>query len=143
MSDSAEPTKEAQDPGKPYRPEPDYAPSGDPEVDWFRTVYKGDQRQFTVRSFLMGSVLGGLMALSNLYVGLKTGWGLGVAITACILSFAVYSTLSKILPRIFGANLTILENNAMQSTASSAASTTTVIVVSAISALLMVRGKHL
>ena len=39
------------------------------------------------------------MCLSNLYVGLKTGWGLGVAITACILSFAIYSTLSRILPR--------------------------------------------
>ena len=143
MSESTEPTNDAQDPAKPYRAEPEYAPSGDPEVDWYRTVYRGDQRQFTVRSFLMGSVLGGLMALSNLYVGLKTGWGLGVAITACILSFAVYSTLSKILPRVFGANLTILENNAMQSTASSAASTTTVIVVSAISALLLVRGKHL
>ncbi len=120
-----------------------FEPSGDPEVDWYRSTYRGNERQFTVRSFMMGTVLGALMALSNLYVGLKTGWGLGVAITACILSFAVYSTLAKLLPFIFGKNLTMLENNAMQSTASSAASTTTVIVSSAISALLMVRGKHL
>ena len=122
---------------------PNYEPSGDPEVDWYRSTYRGNERQFTVRSFVMGTVLGALMALSNLYVGLKTGWGLGVAITACILSFAVYSTLAKLLPMVFGKNLTLLENNAMQSTASSAASTTTVIVSSAISALLMVRGKHL
>lgn len=139
----ASPTPESSDAGKPYRAERPHVPSKDPEVEWYRTVYQGDQRQFTLRSFLMGTALGGLMALSNLYVGLKTGWGLGVAITACILSFAVYSTLSKVLPRVFGNNLTVLENNAMQSTASSAASTTTVIVVSAISALLLVRGKHL
>jgi hypothetical protein len=28
-------------------------------------------------------VLGRVMALSNLYVGMKTGWSLGVTITAC------------------------------------------------------------
>src|SRR5450755_4129208 len=108
----------------------EYEPSGDPEVDWFRTVYRGAQRQFTVRSFVVGSLIGAVMALSNLYVGLKTGWGLGVAITACILSFAVYSTLSRVLPGVFGKNLTMLENNAMQSTVSSAASTTSLIMAS-------------
>jgi len=143
MSDAVSTPTPEDDPGKPHRADPKQKPSDDPEVEWFRTVYQGNQRQFTLRSFLMGTVLGALMALSNLYVGLKTGWGLGVAITACILSFAVYSTLSKVLPQVFGNNLTVLENNAMQSTASSAASTTTVIVASAMSALLMVRGKHL
>ena len=117
--------------------------SGDPEVDWFRNVYQGHVRQFTLRSFLVGSVIGAVMCLSNLYVGLKTGWGLGVAITACILSFAVYSTLSRLVPGLFGKNLTMLENNSMQSTASSAANTTTTILASAISALLLVRGHHL
>ncbi len=132
-------------PEEPYREPspPPFEPSGDPEVDWFRTVYRGHQKQFTLRSFIVGSVIGAVMCLSNLYVGLKTGWGLGVAITACILSYAVYSTLSRIAPRLFGKNLTILENNSMQSTASSAASTTTIILSSAISALLLVRGKHL
>jgi OPT family oligopeptide transporter len=82
------------------------------------------------------------MALSNLYVGLKTGWGLGVAITACILSFALYSTLARITPKFFGNNLTVLENNAMQSTASSAGYSTGTALVSAISALLMIQGHH-
>lgn len=128
---------------EPYRaPRPDTS-SEDPEVEWFRTVYRGNIRQFTLRSFIVGSVIGAVMCLSNLYVGLKTGWGLGVAITACILSFAVYSTLARILPAVFGTNMTILENNAMQSTASSAAGTTTTILASAISALLLVRGHHL
>jgi OPT family oligopeptide transporter len=127
---------------KPYRAaKPDDKP--DPEVEWFQNVYRGNERQFTLRSFIVGSVIGAVMCLSNLYVGLKTGWGLGVAITACILSFAIYSTLARVLPKLFGANMTILENNAMQSTASSAANTTTTILASAISALLLVRGSHL
>ena len=33
----------------------------------------------------MGAVVGVVMSLSNLYVGLKTGWGLVVAITASLL----------------------------------------------------------
>jgi OPT family oligopeptide transporter len=132
-------------PEEPYRAPspPDDPPTGDPEVDWYRRVYQGNVRQFTLRSFIVGSAIGAVMCLSNLYVGLKTGWGLGVAITACILSFAVYSTLSRVAPRLFGKNLTMLENNAMQSTASSAANTTTIILCSAISALLLVSGHHL
>jgi OPT family oligopeptide transporter len=122
---------------------PKHAPTGDPEVDWFRNVYRGDVPQFTLRSFIVGSLLGGLMALSNLYVGLKTGWGLGVAITACILSFAVYSALSRALPRVFGKNLTILENNAMQSVASSAGYSTGGTLTSAMAAMLMVQGHHM
>src|ERR1700690_3991994 len=100
----------APTPEEPYRaPSPPVEPpSGDPEVAWFRTTYQGNVRQFTLRSFIVGSIIGAVMCLSNLYVGLKTGWGLGVAITACILSFAVYSTLARILPRLFGNNMTIL-----------------------------------
>jgi OPT family oligopeptide transporter len=127
-------------------PSPEAAPStaSEAEIRWFREVYQGDKvPQFTLRSFVMGSVLGALMALSNLYVGLKTGWGLGVAITACILSFAIYSMLSTIAPKLFGANMSILENNAMSSTASSAGYSTGGTMVSAICALLLVQGHHL
>ena len=162
----------------------------DPEIDWFRSVYAGDVPQFTLRSFVVGSFLGAFMAGSNLYVGLKTGWGLGVAITSCILSFALGSALSHLRstanaalrtgcyalivvvpvalaallapsPRIIGAvlaccagavwfvhrcfttNLTVLENNAMQSTASSAGYSTCGTMVSAQAALLLVQGHHI
>jgi OPT family oligopeptide transporter len=81
------------------------------------------------------------MSLSNLYVGLKTGWGLGIAITACILSFSIGSLLKK--AGLLGTNLTILENNCMQSTASSAGYSTGSTMVSAIPALLMIQGEHL
>ncbi len=89
----------------------------------------------------MGCLLGAVMSLSNLFVGLKTGWGLGIAITACILSF----TLGAVLRRtgVFASNLSILENNCMQSAASSAGYSTGSTMVSAVSALLMIEGHHM
>jgi len=111
------------------------------ELEWFRNHYNGDIPQLTVRAVLIGALLGGVMSLSNLYVGLKTGWGLGVAITACILSFSIGATLRKL--GLLRSNLSILENNCMQSTASSAGYSTGGAMVSAIAALLMIRGEHL
>jgi uncharacterized oligopeptide transporter (OPT) family protein len=114
------------------------------EAHWFRHVYRGDKEaQLTVRAVIMGSLLGGFMSLSNLYVGLKTGWGLGVAITACILSFAIWKTLHTLFPKLFVTEMTILENNCMQSTASSAGYSTGGTMVSAIAAYLMVTGEHM
>jgi putative OPT family oligopeptide transporter len=111
------------------------------EQEWFEKYYHGDIPQLTLRAVLMGMFLGGVMSLSNLYVGLKTGWGLGVAITACILSFSLGSALQKL--GLLRTNLSILENNCMQSTASSAGYSTGGTIVSAIAALLMIRGEHL
>lgn len=108
------------------------------EREWFENYYHGEIPQLTVRAVLIGVILGGVMSLSNLYVGLKTGWGLGVAITACILSFSVGAALSKI--GILRSNLSILENNCMQSSASSAGYSTGSTMVGAIAALLMIRG---
>lgn len=89
----------------------------------------------------MGALLGAVMSLSNLFVGLKTGWGLGIAITACILSFSLGAALKG--AGLIGSNLSILENNCMQSTASSAGYSTGSVLVSAVSALLLIRGEHL
>jgi len=111
------------------------------ELEWFHNHYRGDIPQLTVRAVLIGVVLGAVMSLSNLYVGLKTGWGLGVAITACILSFSIGAALTKI--GVLKTNLSILENNCMQSVASSAGYSTGSTMVGAISALLMIRGEHL
>ena len=114
------------------------------ELDWFKNTYQGDKvPQLTLRAVIMGSLLGGFMSLSNLYVGLKTGWGLGVAITACILSFAIWKTLHSLLPGIFKTEMSILENNCMASTASSAGFSTGGAMVSAIAAYLMVTGHHM
>ncbi|MFZ2448695.1 MAG: OPT family oligopeptide transporter [Syntrophobacteraceae bacterium] len=111
------------------------------EMEWFENVYRGDVPQLTARAVVIGSLLGAVMSLSNLFVGLKTGWGLGIAITACILSFTIGAGLKRI--GLLGSNLSILENNCMQSTASSAGYSTGSTIVSAISALLLIQGHHI
>jgi OPT family oligopeptide transporter len=114
------------------------------ETRWYKKVYQGDDMpQLTLRAVVMGSFLGGFMALSNLYVGLKTGWGLGVAITACILSYAIHKTMMAAFPRWFPTEMSILENNCMQSTASSAGYSTGGTMTSAIAAYLMITGHHM
>jgi OPT family oligopeptide transporter len=119
------------------------------EATWYEKVYRGDAvPQLTVRAVAMGSFLGFFLAFTNLYVGLKTGWGLGVAITACILAFAMSNGLVKL--GLAKTPLTILETNCMQSTASAAGYSTGGTMVSAIAALLILsvteahpRGEHL
>ncbi|HNW45420.1 MAG TPA: OPT/YSL family transporter, partial [Elusimicrobiales bacterium] len=114
------------------------------ELKWYKEVYQGDNMpQLTVRAIIMGGFLGGFMSLSNLYIGLKTGWALGVAITACILSYTIWKTLHTLLPFIFKTDMSILENNCMQSTASAAGYSTGGTMVSAISAYLIITGVHM
>jgi uncharacterized oligopeptide transporter (OPT) family protein len=107
------------------------------ERHWFENVYQGDKmRQLTLRAVLMGMGLGMIMGCSNLYVGLKAGWSLGVSITSCILAYSAFATLHRIWPKQFPA-YTILENNAMQSVASAAGAMTGAGLVNAIPALMM------
>ena len=84
---------------------------------WLENVYKGDTPQMTVRVVLMGFVLGGLLSITNLYVGAKAGWSLGVAITAVILAFVYFKALQKVG---LGHNYNVLESNILQSIACSA-----------------------
>lgn len=95
--------------------------------------------QLTVRACLAGMLLGGLMSLSNLYVALKTGWSIGVSITAGILAFAIFSVLLKL--RVVRSAFGMLENNAMQSVASAAGYMTGGGTVAAIPALMMITGQ--
>ncbi len=83
---------------------------------WLKNVFRGDMPQLTLRSAVTGFLLGGILSATNLYVGAKTGWTLGVGLTSVILAFAAFRVLSKLGARDF----TILENNAMQSTATAA-----------------------
>jgi OPT family oligopeptide transporter len=83
---------------------------------WLDNVFRGDMPQLTLRSALTGFVLGGLLSATNLYVGAKTGWTLGVGVTSVILAFAIYRLFAKLGAR----DLTILENNCTQSIATAA-----------------------
>ncbi|WP_373046900.1 OPT family oligopeptide transporter [Vulgatibacter sp.] len=90
----------------------------DPELRWLATTYRKGERQLTVRAVVTGMILGAVMCLSNLYVVLKTGWSLGVTLTACILAFAIFRGLEA--TKVVKNEFTILENNAMGSVASAA-----------------------
>src|SRR5881396_1850918 len=114
------------------------------ERQWYEQVYtgRGDRMlQLTWRAVLMGSVLGGVLSLTNLYIGLKAGWGFGVAITACILSYAIWTTLHR--AGIVRTPMTILENNCMQSTASSAGYSTGSTLISAFAAYMLINNTTL
>ena len=74
--------------------------------------------QITFRSIITDMVLGGLMSLSNLYVSLKTGWSIGVSITAAILAFAIFALLHKL--KITKTPFGMLENNITQTVPSAA-----------------------
>jgi uncharacterized oligopeptide transporter (OPT) family protein len=110
----------------------------DPERYWLEHVYQGGSRQLTVRAVIAGMLIGAVMCLSNLYVILKTGWSLGVTITACILAFAVFGTLRSL--RLLKKEFTDLENNAMGSVASAAGYMTGGGNMAAVPALLMLTG---
>ncbi|MHC4587932.1 MAG: OPT family oligopeptide transporter, partial [Planctomycetota bacterium] len=114
------------------------------ERQWYEQCYlsRGDSiAQLTWRAVLMGSALGAVLSLTNLYIGLKAGWGFGVAITACILSYALWTTFYKM--RLVRTKMTILENNCMQSTASSAGYSTGGTLVSAFAAYIMLNNETL
>ncbi|MDE2510703.1 MAG: OPT/YSL family transporter, partial [Elusimicrobia bacterium] len=104
---------------------------------WLKNVYKGDMPQLNFRSAVTGMLLGGILCLTNLYVGIRTGWTLGVGITSVILSFAMFKVLSKLK---LGTEMTVLENNAMQSIATSAGYMTAPL-VSSMAAYMAVTGK--
>ncbi len=146
MSDSTVSDNAGQDRSPPDHPEEKessmhrkYTPE-----EWLANVYQGDDaKQLTVRSVVTGMLIGGVMSISNLYVGLKTGWGLGVTITACIIAYAVFNILEKIVPAYRKEPFTILENYTMSSAASAAGYMASAGLVSAIPALYLVTGRQL
>ncbi len=90
----------------------------DPERHWLENVYKNEPRQLTARAVVVGMLIGAVMCLSNLYVFFKTGWSMGVTITAAILAFATFRGLTA--AGIVRRPLTALENNALTTVASGA-----------------------
>ncbi len=87
---------------------------------WFKNVYQGDRMpQLTWRAVLMGGLLGMAMAASNLYTTLAIGWAFGVAITACVMSYVIWNGFRALTGNSVS-QMSILENNCMQSTASAA-----------------------
>lgn len=96
-------------------------------------------RQLTLRAAAAGMALGGVLCLSNLYVVLKTGWSLGVTITATLVAFALFrATRTAFGHRPFSA----LENVMVASIASSGAWMTGGGNMAALPALLVLTGQR-
>jgi uncharacterized oligopeptide transporter (OPT) family protein len=111
---------------------------------WLDNVYAGDDAvQLTPRAVVTGMLIGGLMSVSNLYVGLKTGWGLGVTITASIIAYAVFKFLEQVVPAYRARPFSTLENYTMSSAASAAGYMSSAGLVSAIPALYLTTGRLL
>ena len=114
----------------------------DRDLRWLREVYQGDhQRQLTWRAVLTGGLLGMFLSISNLYTTLKLGWAFGVAITACVMSYVLWNALRALTGGRLS-QMSLLENNCMQSTASAAGYSTGGTVGSAFAALYLVEGHH-
>ena len=109
----------------------------DPEKTWLENTYQPPSAgpQLTARAVVTGMLIGAVMCLSNLYVFFKTGWSLGVTLTACILAFAVWKAIGATK---LGKPLGMLENNALTTVASGAGYMTGGGNMAAFGALLMV-----
>ncbi|KAG0341394.1 hypothetical protein BG005_002992, partial [Podila minutissima] len=61
-----------------------------------------EPRQLTVRAVLVGSILGLVVAASNMYTGLKAGWSFGAALWGPIFGFLLLKLLTRITGGVFG-----------------------------------------
>ena len=86
-------------------------------------------------------LLGGIMSISNLYIGLKIGWSMGMAITSTILAFSVFQSLRK--AGLLKTEFSKLENNTVASAASAAGYYCSAGMVSAIPALYLTQQRTL
>src|SRR5438046_10347588 len=109
----------------------------------------------------MGMGLGMFMACSNVYIGLKAGWSMGVTITSAVLAFTFFQAISGTigpllvkahkLPLVGGFfawlwpenHYSVLANNCLQSTAGAAGSLTSAGLVNAVPALMVLSGASL
>lgn len=94
--------------------------------------------ELTARAVLVGAAIGVVMCLSNLYIVLKTGWSIGVTVTACVVAWSLFSSLRAVglTKRPFG----LLENNMTGTVASAAGYMTGGGNMAALPALVMLTG---
>lgn len=87
---------------------------------WYNYTYRGNQeKEWTLKVFIMGTLLACLMVLINIYMGLKTGWGEGGSIIAVLLTFLFLSIIVRTgVIKSYG----ILETNMIQTMASAGGS---------------------
>ncbi|MCJ1312990.1 hypothetical protein MMC25_006666 [Agyrium rufum] len=81
-----------------------------------------ETQQFTFRAVFVGCCLGGVIAASNLYLGLKTGWTFGASLFGSIFGFAILKPISRLPRKLGGGYFGPKENVCCQSAATAAGS---------------------
>jgi uncharacterized oligopeptide transporter (OPT) family protein len=88
---------------------------------------RSEQPQFTLRALLLGLAIGVLIAFSNTYFGLQTGWISGMAMPSALVGFAYFKGLRVLMSRLgdgftrygFGEDFSEVENVLVQTVAGS------------------------
>lgn len=88
---------------------------------------RSEQPQFTLRALLAGLVIGVLIAFSNTYFGLQTGWISGMAMPSALIGFAYFKGLRTLTSQLggvfermgFGEGFSEVENVLVQTVAGS------------------------
>jgi uncharacterized oligopeptide transporter (OPT) family protein len=70
------------------------------------------EAQMTARAVIAGCLTGGVVAGTNIYIGLKIGWSFGASIIAAVLSYAAFA--------VIGRRLSVLETNIAQTAGAAA-----------------------
>ncbi len=77
-----------------------------------------EHSELTLRAVIAGLFVGCLIGASNITIGLKIGWTFGASITAAVISFAIFRTMSHALSRPYTS-----KENVITATAGSSAGT--------------------
>jgi uncharacterized oligopeptide transporter (OPT) family protein len=88
---------------------------------------RSEQPQFTLRALLLGLAIGVLIAFSNTYFGLQTGWISGMAMPSALVGFAYFKGLRVLMGKLgdgftrygFGEDFREVENVLVQTVAGS------------------------
>ncbi|KAK3673251.1 OPT super [Recurvomyces mirabilis] len=88
---------------------------------------RSEQPQFTLRALVVGLLIGILIAFSNTYFGLQTGWISGMAMPSALIGFAYFKGLRALTARLgesvsrygFGEGFSEVENVLVQTVAGS------------------------
>lgn len=83
------------------------------ELEWRTQTYRGNvERELTLPALGVGSLMGALLIIGNVYMGLRAGVVVGGSLVAALLSFVVFRALRR--------TFTPLENNISQTVGSAA-----------------------
>jgi hypothetical protein len=97
----------------------------EPDPDFL--ARRSEQPQFTLRALLLGLAIGVLIAFSNTYFGLQTGWISGMAMPSALVGFAYFKGVRVLTGKLgdgftrygFGEDFSEVENVLVQTVAGS------------------------